>query len=119
MSYEQARWAHLSPARREAHNRLRAARGQPPIPPPTVDLYQPPRPSPSVFVADMTELALEIRAAGAALHERILTGMEGFEIKGGRVEGLEVIEVPGGFEGITEGRKGLVYEDTEGFQVRR
>jgi len=36
-------WAKLSPLFRAAHNRLRRARGLPPIPPPKVDRYKPPR----------------------------------------------------------------------------
>lgn len=48
MSYEEANWAKLSPAFREAHNRLRAARGMPAIPPPKIDLYVPRRGPPPV-----------------------------------------------------------------------
>jgi len=44
-SYEEANWDRLSPIYREAHNRLRAARGQAPIPPPEVDRYVPPPPA--------------------------------------------------------------------------
>src|SRR5258708_12326563 len=40
-SYEEANWAHLSPAFRPAHNRLRRMPGQSPIPQPAVDLYGP------------------------------------------------------------------------------
>src|SRR5260370_1341522 len=48
-SYEEANWAHLSPAFRAAHNRLRRMRGQSPIPQPAVDLYVPkPAPIPHV-----------------------------------------------------------------------
>ena len=36
LSYEEAKWPYLSPRRREAHNRLRQARGLPTIPPPAV-----------------------------------------------------------------------------------
>jgi hypothetical protein len=42
VTYEVDRWPYLSPKFRTAHNRLRVARGQPPIPPPKVDLYVPP-----------------------------------------------------------------------------
>jgi hypothetical protein len=42
-SFEEENWARLSPAFRAAHNRLRMARGEPPIPEPKVDLYVPPR----------------------------------------------------------------------------
>src|SRR5258708_39043872 len=40
-SYEEAKWAHLSPAFRAAHNRLRRMRGQSPIPQPADDRYVP------------------------------------------------------------------------------
>jgi len=43
-TYEEAKWAELSPTYREAHNRLRRARGQQPIPPPEIDQYKPPPP---------------------------------------------------------------------------
>ena len=42
-SFEEENWARLSPAFRAAHNRLRMARGEPPIPEPKIDLYVPPR----------------------------------------------------------------------------
>ena len=48
-SYEEVHWATLSPRYREAHNRLRKARGQAPIPPPQVDLYKPPPPQIRTF----------------------------------------------------------------------
>jgi len=38
-SYEEAKWAYLSPYFRKAHNRLRVQRGLSPIPEPAVDLY--------------------------------------------------------------------------------
>jgi hypothetical protein len=41
-TYEEANWAKLSPAYREAHNRLRQQRGMSTIPPPAIDLYRPP-----------------------------------------------------------------------------
>jgi hypothetical protein len=41
--YTPEQWAQLSPAFRAAHNRLRLARGEPPIPWPKVDLYVPPQ----------------------------------------------------------------------------
>lgn len=43
LTYEEARWPYLSPLFRETHNRLRVARGLPPIPPPKVDLYVAPK----------------------------------------------------------------------------
>ena len=42
-SYEEANWAKLSPMFREAHNRLRVARGMSPIPPPKIDRWIPPK----------------------------------------------------------------------------
>jgi hypothetical protein len=41
--YTQEQWARLSPTFRAAHNRLRRARGEPPISAPKVDLYKPPQ----------------------------------------------------------------------------
>jgi hypothetical protein len=44
-NYEKAKWPYLSPRFRETHNRLREARGLPPIPAPAVDKYvSPPLP---------------------------------------------------------------------------
>ena len=43
-SYEEARWAYLSPKFREAHNKLRVTKGLPPIPDPKIDKYVPPKP---------------------------------------------------------------------------
>jgi hypothetical protein len=40
-TYEEANWDRLSPTFREKHNRLREARGLPPIPPPEIDLHVP------------------------------------------------------------------------------
>lgn len=121
MSYETENWPRLSPKFREAHNRKRAAFGQPPIPPPVVDLYvtPPPRPIVSVDVPDM-ELMGEYRAATARFDAMLREGAEGFMVKGGKVEGLEVVELPGnrGFEGITEGRRGTI-QVSEGFSIRR
>jgi hypothetical protein len=42
-SYEEENWAKLSPKFREAHNKLRHVHGLPPIPPPKIDLYVPPK----------------------------------------------------------------------------
>lgn len=41
-TYEEANWDKLSPASRDAHNRLRQARGLRPLRPPKVDNYKPP-----------------------------------------------------------------------------
>ena len=43
MTYEEANWAKLSPKFREAHNKLRVARGMAPIPEPKKDLWVQPR----------------------------------------------------------------------------
>jgi hypothetical protein len=42
-TYEEEHWARLSPRFRDVHNRLRTLRGLPPIPPPKIDLWLPPR----------------------------------------------------------------------------
>ncbi|WP_407146259.1 hypothetical protein [Bradyrhizobium sp. ORS 86] len=42
-TYEEANWARLSPAFRNAHNRLRQMKGLPTIPAPKIDLYVAPR----------------------------------------------------------------------------
>ena len=121
MSYETENWAKLSPRFREAHNRLRVARGEPAIPPPKVDLYvqPPPQPVRTVEVVD-SELRAEYRAATSRFDMMLRNGAEGFQVKGGKVEGLEVVELPNGmgYEGVREGRKGNI-QITEGFSIRR
>lgn len=121
MSYENENWAKLSPRFRDAHNKLRVARGEQPIPDPKVDLYvaPPPRTIVSVDATD-PELMREFRAATSRFDAALRHGAEGFAIKGGRVEGLEVVELPGnlGFEGVREGRRGNI-QVTEGFSIRR
>lgn len=98
------------------------ARGEQPIPPPAVDLYQPPPPRPLIQIPDGVdrEFIAEYRAATARFDAALRDGLEGFMIKGGRVEGLEVVELPGGlgYEGIAEGRRGPVHI-AEGFTIRR
>jgi hypothetical protein len=42
-TYEEFRWAYLSPLFREAHNKRLIAKGLSPIPPPKVDLYVAPK----------------------------------------------------------------------------
>ena len=85
-SYEEDRWAYLSPSRRNAVNRLRQARGQQTIPPPKIDLYVAPPPR-SIQPVDMNDPAImrEIRAHGAALGFQVGRGEEGFEIRSGPV----------------------------------
>jgi hypothetical protein len=83
-TYEEANWAKLSPAFREAHNKLRAIRGIPPIPPPAIDLYRPP----AIRRADPKELEMLRREQQAAkaqfLGERRIMGggREGFTMNG-------------------------------------
>ena len=98
-SYEEARWPHLSPARRDAVNRLRQARGQETIPPPKVDLYTP-RPTSKIVPIDPNdpELIREIRAAGMMLG---LRGDEGFEIRS--APGGDMAQRPRGFDAADEG----------------
>lgn len=121
MSYETENWHKLSPAFREAHNRLLTAKGLSPIPPPIKDEYvaPPPRTIVSVDATD-PELMREYRAATSRFDAALRHGAEGFQVKGGRVEGLEVVELPGnlGYEGIREGRRGNI-QVTEGFSIRR
>lgn len=121
MSYETENWAKLSPAFREAHNRLRTAKGLAPLPPPAVDLYVAP-PRRTLVVADGSdpELIAEYRRSTAEFDNRLRNGAEGFQVKGGKVEGLEVVELPGnlGYEGLREGFRGTL-PVTEGFSIRR
>src|SRR5690348_12832941 len=80
-SWEEFRWPTLSPAHREAHNKLRAMRGQPPLPPPEKDLYVAPPKRTIKPVVDMTEAEAEIRGMQARLGmmDRVLgRGQEGF-----------------------------------------
>jgi hypothetical protein len=121
MSYESENWPRLSPKFREAHNRKRAAQGLAVLPPPVRDEYVPPPPRPLVTVtANDPELMADYRAATSRFDAALRGGAEGFQVKGGRVEGLEVVELPGnlGYEGIVEGRRGNVHV-TEGFTIRR
>jgi hypothetical protein len=81
-TYEETLWARLSPARRDAHNRLLQARGLPAIPPPAVDLYVAPKETPPVrkFVMDAEAQAAArefLRPAGM-----MLPGGEAFYING-------------------------------------
>src|SRR5260221_2893360 len=74
-SYEEANWAHLSPAFRAAHNRLRRMRGQSPIPQPAVDLYVP-RPA---VIRQFDANDPEVRAAARAFVGPTLMGGRGGE----------------------------------------
>lgn len=80
-SYEETNWAKLSPAFRNAHNRLRQQRGQPTIPPPKIDLYVAPR-APALKPFDPTDkdfLAAAREFTGPIFGPR---GEEGFSING-------------------------------------
>src|ERR1019366_6233291 len=102
------------------YNRLRSIKGLTPIPPPAKDEYVAPPPRPMVAVdASDPELMKEYRAATSRFDAALRGGAEGFQIKGGRVEGLEVVELPNGmgYEGIVEGRRGNVHV-SEGFTIR-
>jgi hypothetical protein len=92
-----------------------------PLPPPAIDLYVAPPPRP-IVAADPNdpEMIAEYRQATARFDAALRNGMEGFEINGRRVDGLEVVELPNGlgFEGVQEGRRGTI-QVTEGFSIRR
>lgn len=81
MTYEEWRWPHLSPLFRATHNKLRVARGLPPIPEPKVDLYKPP---PRVIRAfdpndkDVAAAARQFMGGGGIMGG----GSEGFMIDG-------------------------------------
>jgi hypothetical protein len=79
--YEEANWAHLSPAFRAAHNRLRATRGLSPIPEPAVDLYVPRPAAMRPFDPGDREVVAAARGfmGPTLLGER---GAEGFTING-------------------------------------
>jgi hypothetical protein len=80
-TYEEANWAKLSPAFRNAHNRLRQTRGLSPIPPPKIDLYVAPR-GPEVKPFDPSNpdfVAATRQFLGSTLPA---PGNEGFTING-------------------------------------
>lgn len=85
-TYEEANWAHLSPAFRAAHNRLRRQRGLSPISEPEVDLYVPPKAAVRPFDPSDREVIAAARGfvGPAMLGER---GGEGFTINGQPVNG--------------------------------
>jgi hypothetical protein len=81
-SYEEANWARLSPAFRNAHNRLRQLRGLPTIPPPKIDLYVAPH-APLLKPFDPTNpefVAIAREFVGSTLMGP--KGSEGFTING-------------------------------------
>lgn len=79
-TYEEANWHKLSPTFRDAHNKLRQARGLPTLPPPRIDMYVPPAavvrpfdPTDKEFVAATREFLGATMMGG---------GNEGFTING-------------------------------------
>lgn len=79
-TYEEAKWAYLSPEFRDAHNRLRQARKLPPIPPPSVDMYVKPKSTIKPFdPADKEFVAATREFLGSTL---MGGGNEGFTING-------------------------------------
>jgi hypothetical protein len=81
-TYEEERWAYLSPAFRAAHNRLRQQRGLPTISPPKIDFYVPPPPQ-TARAADPVEATAAARSFLG--HSLMAGGDEGFAIQGNRV----------------------------------
>ena len=85
LSYEEAKWPYLSPRRREAHNRLRQARGLPTIPPPAVDMYVPPK-APLIKPFDPTDREF-VQSARDYLGSTLMGGgKEGFTINGREIK---------------------------------
>jgi hypothetical protein len=79
LTYEEARWPYLSPKFREAHNRLRVARGLSPLPPPKIDLYVKPS---TPLIKRIDENDPEYRAAlREGLGDKLPGGSEGFARK--------------------------------------
>ena len=85
-SWEEARWATLSPNFRNAHNRLRVARGQQPIPPPKIDLYVPPSgPKPTTFDPGDKEFIASVRQFNGGRIPGAWAQGDGFTINGRQV----------------------------------
>lgn len=85
-SYEEDRWAHLSPGFRESHNRLRVSRGQQPIPPPKIDLYVPKRgPAGKPFDPANPEFIAAAREFNGGVMPGAFAQGEGFSINGQQV----------------------------------
>jgi hypothetical protein len=83
-SYEEANWAKLSPAFRNAHNRLRQLKGLPTIPPPKIDLYVPPRgPALKPFDPSNPEFLQSVREFTGPIFGP--KGGEGFTVNGKQV----------------------------------
>lgn len=81
MTYEEANWAKLSPKFREAHNRLRCARGMVPIPAPKKDLYVAPRgPAVKPYSFDDPEFIAEARRFMSGGGGSMIPGSSGFTI---------------------------------------
>jgi hypothetical protein len=80
-TYEEANWARLSPLFRNAHNKLRQARGLPTLPPPAIDLYVPPK-APLIKPFDPTDKEF-VAATREFLGSTLMGGTdEGFTING-------------------------------------
>lgn len=85
LTYEEAKWPYLSPKFREAHNRLRQARGLPTLPPPAIDLYVAP-PKPLIRQFDPADKEF-VRATREFLGPTLMGGgNEGFLINGKMVK---------------------------------
>ena len=85
LSYEEANWAKLSPAFRQAHNRLRQAKGLPTIPPPAIDLYVKPK-APLIRPFDVSDKEAQAAISQAKMFDGggmiMGGGNEGFSING-------------------------------------
>jgi hypothetical protein len=122
-SYEETRWARLSPAFRAAHNRLRMMRGLSPVPEPAVDLYVPPQAAVRPFDPGDRETAAAVRGF---IGQPMLGGRggEGFTINGQPVDGDRARPAPpptpAPFAGSREG-EGFTINGTavRGAAVRR
>jgi hypothetical protein len=116
MSYEQQNWAKLSPQFREAHNRLRVARGLPPIPAPAVDLYvKPPATTAAVRPVDNMRDPEAVGAMREFLGPRMMGGGdEGFAINGMPAIAQAAAVVTG-----LESKKRLLIEKQAGLEDQR
>ena len=85
-SWEEARWATLSPIFRANHNRWRIARGMQPIPEPKIDMYVPKKSSTGkAFDPNDKEFIAEVRKFhGGAIPGAWAQG-EGFSVNGKQV----------------------------------
>lgn len=87
-TYEEARWAYLSPEFRMAHNRRLQVKGLPTIPPPAIDMYVKPN-APALRPFDPTDkefVAATREFLGASM---MGGGREGFTINGRQIDPLK------------------------------